>query len=519
MDIVLFALKLLLAGIFGVAAVAKTIDRVGSRKAMTQFGVPDSLTGALTFVLPLAEMSVAIALVVPRFAWWGAIGALTLLILFTLVIAVNLGLGRKSDCHCLGQLHSRPIGWSTLARNLFLGACTLIVLTQSGAHAGPIFPAGALATAQNFAAVFYVVIVLVLAFQSWLIVHLIRQHGRLLLQIDNLELRLDSSGIPRLEAQVGAGLHIGSAAPSFDLPLLSGRRISLELLLKHGKPLLLIFSDPNCNPCNALLTDVASWEQKFSDKFVPVLISRGSLEDNEAKVAPYGLKYVLIQKNHEVADAYLDNATPSALVVGDDGTIRTSLAIGAEAIVELATGLGGMDQPIRLPLAPANGHHQQHAPVTGLEIGTVAPGFALPDLDGHNVELTHFKGQKTLLLFWDPECRFCAQMLPELKGWESSPADSRPALLVVSSGKVDTNRAMGLQSTVILDQGFRTGRAFGVSGTPSAILIDEDGMIASAKAVGAQAIRALLPPPVETGTNYHLAPSKELDQHEPEPVY
>ena len=517
MDIVLFALKLLLAGIFGLAAVAKTIDRVGSRKAMTQFGVPDGFAGALSVVLLLAETSVAIALLVPRFAWWGAIGALMLLILFTLVIAVNLGLGRKTDCHCLGQLHSKPIGWPTLARNLFLGACTLIVLTQSGANAGPIIPASIIATA-NLTVVFYVVIVLVLAFQSWIVVHLIRQHGRLLLQIDNLELRLDSSGIPRLEAQVAAGLPIGSVAPSFDLPLLSGGRTSLELLLKHGKPLLLLFSDPNCNPCNALLTDIASWEQKFPEKFVPVLISRGSLADNQAKVAPYGLKYVFIQKNNEVAEAYLDNATPSALVVGEDGTIRTPLAIGAEAIIELATSVGGMDQSIRLPLAPKNGHHQ-HGPVTGLEIGTVAPAFALPDLDGHNVELAHFKGQKTLVLFWNPECRFCAQMLSELKGWESSPADCRPALLIVSSGKIDSNRAMGLRSTVVLDQGFRTGRAFGVSGTPSAILIDEDGMIASAKAVGAPAIRALVPPRVESGTDYHLSASNELDQPELKPVY
>ncbi|MBA2755562.1 MAG: hypothetical protein H0U40_14060 [Chloroflexia bacterium] len=50
---------------------------------------------------------------------------------------------------------------------------------------------------------------------------------------------------------------------------------------------------------------------------------------------------------------------------------------------------------------------------------------------------------------------------------------------------------MGLTSTVVLDQGFATGGSFGVSGTPSAILIDAEGRIASDPAVGAPAVLAL----------------------------
>jgi hypothetical protein len=50
---------------------------------------------------------------------------------------------------------------------------------------------------------------------------------------------------------------------------------------------------------------------------------------------------------------------------------------------------------------------------------------------------------------------------------------------------------MRLQSPVVLDQTFTTGQAFGVSGTPSAVLVDAEGMIASEIAVGAQAVLAL----------------------------
>jgi hypothetical protein len=50
---------------------------------------------------------------------------------------------------------------------------------------------------------------------------------------------------------------------------------------------------------------------------------------------------------------------------------------------------------------------------------------------------------------------------------------------------------MGLASTVVLDQQFAVGRAFGASGTPSAVLIDAEGKVASEVAVGAPAVLEL----------------------------
>jgi hypothetical protein len=50
---------------------------------------------------------------------------------------------------------------------------------------------------------------------------------------------------------------------------------------------------------------------------------------------------------------------------------------------------------------------------------------------------------------------------------------------------------MGLSSTVVLDQQFAVGRAFGASGPPSAVLVDSEGKIASEVAVGAPAVLEL----------------------------
>ena len=50
---------------------------------------------------------------------------------------------------------------------------------------------------------------------------------------------------------------------------------------------------------------------------------------------------------------------------------------------------------------------------------------------------------------------------------------------------------MGLRSPVVLDEGFTVGEAFGANGTPSAVLVDEQGRIASSLVEGASAVLAL----------------------------
>jgi protein-disulfide isomerase len=91
-------------------------------------------------------------------------------------------------------------------------------------------------------------------------------------------------------------------------------------------------------------------------------------------------------------------------------------------------------------------------------------------------------------LFWNPGCGFCQQMLTDLKAWETNPPKGAPRLLVVSTGTLEANRAQSLRSAIVLDQDFGTARAFGANGTPSAVLVDAQGRIASDLAVGVPAV-------------------------------
>src|SRR3712207_963926 len=137
MEVALLVARLLLAAVFVVAGLAKLADRAGSRQAMRDFGLPAVLAAPLGVLLPLAELTVAAALIPTSTAWWGAVGALALLLLFVVGIGANLARGRKPDCHCFGQLHSSPAGWKTLARNGALAAVAGFIIWGGREGAGP----------------------------------------------------------------------------------------------------------------------------------------------------------------------------------------------------------------------------------------------------------------------------------------------------------------------------------------------------------------------------------------------
>src|SRR5262245_31980370 len=122
MDIFLLVARLFLAVIFAMAGFSKLTDLNGSRKAISDFGLPGWLANPLGVFLPIAELITAILLLPVAWSWWGGLSSFILLLAFVIGITINLALGRKPDCHCFGQIHSEPVGWPTLLRNVVLGA-------------------------------------------------------------------------------------------------------------------------------------------------------------------------------------------------------------------------------------------------------------------------------------------------------------------------------------------------------------------------------------------------------------
>ncbi len=71
MDLGLLLARLVLAGVFLVAGIAKLADWRGSVQAMRGFGVPQRLATPVGIGLPIAELVVAILLLPIATARWG----------------------------------------------------------------------------------------------------------------------------------------------------------------------------------------------------------------------------------------------------------------------------------------------------------------------------------------------------------------------------------------------------------------------------------------------------------------
>src|SRR5882672_6659640 len=135
MHLFIVLLRIALGAIFAVAGITKLLDRRGTGEAVKNFGSPERLAPVLSFVLPIAELAIAAGLLFARTTRISALASLLMLGLFIVVISVNLAHGRTHDCHCFGQLYSRPLGWPTLVRNLIFALGAGIVLWQ--AHTRP----------------------------------------------------------------------------------------------------------------------------------------------------------------------------------------------------------------------------------------------------------------------------------------------------------------------------------------------------------------------------------------------
>ena len=83
-------------------------------------------------------------------------------------------------------------------------------------------------------------------------------------------------------------------------------------------------------------------------------------------------------------------------------------------------------------------------------------------------------------------------MLDDLREWDKNRGLDEPDLLLVSSGDAELHKQLELKGKILLEESSAVSQKFGMTGTPSAVLIDETGRIVSEVAVGAQNIWALI---------------------------
>jgi thiol-disulfide isomerase/thioredoxin len=341
-----------LSAVFLLAGLAKLADPKSASKAFIEFGLPRVPAHLVSLLLPLAEITVAVALIPLASVWYGACAALALLGIFVIGIAVNLARGRKPDCQCFGQLQSSPIGWKTLLRNGVLGAVAGWLVFRGPLRDGPSLWSH-LATAGENERRFFIFAAFVLCFMLF---RAMRRRPvaepESSFEWDWDEDDADGSPVPAEHRLVqprtsrtrpapstprvrAIELAVGAAAPEFAVPSTKGEKCSLQTLRDEGKTVCLVFSSPHCEPCRALWPYLGRWAREHADSLNIVVISRGSAAATLAKQNGFDPARVLLQREFELSDLYGVTSTPAAVLVGADGVIQSRLAVGREDIGRL----------------------------------------------------------------------------------------------------------------------------------------------------------------------------------------
>ncbi len=152
-------------------------------------------------------------------------------------------------------------------------------------------------------------------------------------EIDNRVARFSNRSLARSRIKRD-GLKTGTSAPNFRLPRVDGRgEWSLGEL--RGRRVLLVFSDPHCGPCQTLAPQLEAFHREQREVSV-VLISRGDPKENRTKIKERGLTFpVLLQQHWEISRRYAMFATPMAYLIDEAGITARGAAVGVEPILTL----------------------------------------------------------------------------------------------------------------------------------------------------------------------------------------
>lgn len=112
----------LLALVFGWAALAKSVRHRATVRAFTDLGLPQP--AALGVAVPVGEAVIAVALVARPTV--GAALALAALAAFTLVVVRAVSRGSAAGCACFGSRRIEPVAPADVVRNGFLAALAAV---------------------------------------------------------------------------------------------------------------------------------------------------------------------------------------------------------------------------------------------------------------------------------------------------------------------------------------------------------------------------------------------------------
>jgi methylamine dehydrogenase accessory protein MauD len=184
---------------------------------------------------------------------------------------------------------------------------------------------------------------------------------------------------------------------------------------------------------------------------------------------------------------WLSDRVGGELVVLGSAGVALLLALAAMRLWRVNRGLRRELEAARdeLALFPA-----------GLPVGATAPEFSLPSMHGEMVTLKSLcdRGKPVLLVFTAPKCGPCWGLMPDLRRWQATLADSL-TVAIVSIGGQGENREVIEEHGIVdgfLENGGEAMNAYRVRATPSAVLVSPEGRVTSQSVEGWHPIEPLV---------------------------
>jgi peroxiredoxin/uncharacterized membrane protein YphA (DoxX/SURF4 family) len=308
MEIALIVARTALAGIFLLAAITKLADMAGSRRALEGFNVPARFISAAAVLLPAAELAAAILLVPEATAAVGAALAALLLGLFVAGILAALRRGEAPDCHCFGQIHSRPVGQETLGRNLVLAAAAVFIAVAGG---GPGFGEWASDTPGAEVALAATSLLAILA-----------SYAALTLWLGQRPRAADGRDLP-------APVEPGRRAPDFAVEDLEGTSHQSSDLI--GERTVLVFISATCGPCRGLMPELARWRSMLAGRLAIHVLASGDVPTLRDLAEEHDVP-LLLDTDGRISERFGVSGTPSGLELSPEGTVMSPPAPGSLAI-------------------------------------------------------------------------------------------------------------------------------------------------------------------------------------------
>ncbi len=174
---------------------------------------------------------------------------------------------------------------------------------------------------------------------------------------------------------------------------------------------------------------------------------------------------------------------------------RTLSRSGRAALALLAVALLGLlIAPACTPSSQTVRGSRQEAAV-GVNVGELAPGFTLVDLEGNQVSLSDFRGETVFLNFWATWCPPCRAEMPEIEAVYQEYKDKGVVVIGVDIQEAEREvlnfvQQGGYSWAFVLDTSGVVAANYNITAIPTSFFIDGEGIIRAVK-IGAMTKRAM----------------------------